>query len=163
MTNTRTVCALARKDVFRAEKMLQEMGAEPHAWRQTQIKRLPHSSATKEVVVPAASYVAARLSNAYKRHVLDDRGISPIALRVLGVARDDEIERFASALTPPPPTKAENPFSVGQPVTIGEVAPGVTPVPGTIAATDGEMCSVAVSMLGKLHLKIMHYSRLRPG
>jgi hypothetical protein len=156
MSNTRTVCALARKDVFRAEKMLQDMGAEPHAWRQTQIKRLPHSSATREVVVPAASYVAAKLSNAYKRHVLDDRGLAPIALRVLGMARDDEIERFTSALIPQPPTKAQNPFAVGQPVSIGEVA-------GTVAATDGEMCSVAVSMLGKLHLKIMHYSRLRPG
>jgi hypothetical protein len=51
---------------------------------------------------------------------------------------------------------ASNPYQIGQPVSLGEV-------PGVVASTVGEQCFVAVTMLGKQHLRPVHYSRLRPG
>jgi hypothetical protein len=55
----------------------------------------------------------------------------------------------------PTPTIA-NPYSIGQAVLIGEI-------PCTVAATDGPLCVIAWTMVGKQHLKPVHYSRLRPG
>ena len=52
--------------------------------------------------------------------------------------------------------RASNPFEVGQPVCVGDV-------PGVVADKIGEDCMVAVEMLGKQHLRPVHYSRLRPG
>jgi hypothetical protein len=54
------------------------------------------------------------------------------------------------------PAKIENPYNIGQPVLIGDV-------PGVVATTSGEDCVVAVTMLGKQHLRPLHYSRIRPG
>ena len=51
---------------------------------------------------------------------------------------------------------ASNPYAIGQSVCLGEV-------PGVVASTVGEQCVVAVIMLGKQHLRPVHYSRLRPG
>jgi hypothetical protein len=52
--------------------------------------------------------------------------------------------------------RASNPFAVGQPVCVGDV-------PGVVAEKMGEDCVVAVTMLGKQHLRPVHYSRIRPG
>ena len=54
------------------------------------------------------------------------------------------------------PANIDNPYTVGQPVMIGDV-------PGVVATRDGEDCVVAVTLLGKQHLRPLHYSRLRPG
>lgn len=51
---------------------------------------------------------------------------------------------------------ASNPYQISQPVWLGDV-------PGVVASTVGEQCFVAVTMLGKQHLRPVHYSRLRPG
>lgn len=48
------------------------------------------------------------------------------------------------------------PFKVGQSVYRGDV-------PGTVADVNGEMCMFAWSMLGKHHVKPVHYEQLRPG
>jgi hypothetical protein len=157
MSNTKTICSLPRKDVFKAEDAVRRLGVEARAWRETITRKMPQSKVTREVIVPAASYLSTGLPAGYKKHVLDERSVTPIVLRVLGTANDDEINRFQRAIAKTPaPTKTSNPFSVGQSGSLGELA-------GTVANLDGEMCSFAFDLLGKTHIKVVHYSRLRPG
>jgi|APGre2960657404_1045060.scaffolds.fasta_scaffold136505_2 hypothetical protein len=49
-----------------------------------------------------------------------------------------------------------NPYTIGQSVMYGEI-------PGVVAGTNGDVCVIAVTMLGKQHLRPLHYDRLRPG
>jgi len=157
MSNTKTICSLPRKDVFKAEEAVRRLGVEARAWRETITRKMPQSKVTREVTVPAASYLSTGLPAGYKKHVLDERSVTPIVLRVLGTANDDEINRFERAIAKTSsPTIAENPFKLGQVGILGEV-------PGTVASTDGELCSFAYDMLGKTHIKVVHYSQLRPG
>ncbi|MEQ1670122.1 MAG: hypothetical protein ABL893_04610 [Hyphomicrobium sp.] len=108
---------------------------------------VPYDDTGKRKRVTAPGYVFAGrvVSNAFLRHVKGKVGpVRPGDLVCLYV--------FKPRARPAP----SNPFSIGQPVLIGEI-------PGTIASTEGSKCLVAVSMLGKSHVRTLHYSRLRPG
>lgn len=71
------------------------------------------------------------------------------------VSRKDMI-RVATNLDRFQGRRCDNPFTIGQAVYRGEV-------PGTIAGTDGQMCAFAFEMMGKQHVRTIHYEQLRPG
>lgn len=84
----------------------------------------------------------------------------PVNSRYIGrpvgrVSRKDLI-RVANNLDRFQGRRSDNPFTIGQAVYRGEV-------PGTIAGTDGQMCMFAWTMLGKQHVRPVHYEQLRPG
>lgn len=51
---------------------------------------------------------------------------------------------------------AGQPYRLGQAVFAGDI-------PATVAGSDGDMVTVAFEMIGKQHVKTLHYSQLRPG
>lgn len=101
-----------------------------------------------------------RLHPLAPRYVIaHDKPFDAVYVRAaVGVIDKGELRQFqlTARLRRRTPTKPDNPFSIGQAVLIGEI-------PCTVAATDGPLCVIAWTMVGKQHLKPVHYSRLRPG
>lgn len=76
--------------------------------------------------------------------------------KAIGRVKFSDVRRIQSAVEQSSSKRPHNPFSLGQAVIVGEV-------PGVVASTQGEDCTVAVTMFDKQHLRVLHYSRLRPG
>lgn len=111
---------------------------------------IDRSGKRAKVTMPGYVFPQAALLRAYSKHV---RHVGEAGY--LGVVPIEELKR----LDIPKPSKRpqeKQPFSIGQSVFCGEF-------PGTVATTDGSICIVAVTLLGKQHLWPVHYSKLRPG
>lgn len=104
------------------------------------------SGKRKRVTAPGYVFAGRAVSSAFLKHVKGK----------VGHVRVNDLANLYVFKPKPVGHSKPNPFSIGQSVMIGEV-------PGVIASTDGHKCQVAVTMLGKQHLRTMHYSRLRPG
>ncbi len=76
--------------------------------------------------------------------------------RPVGLVSRKDLIRVATNLDRFQGRRCDNPFTIGQAVYRGDV-------PGTIAGTDGQMCMFAWTMLGKQHVRPVHYEQLRPG
>jgi hypothetical protein len=106
---------------------------------------VPRDPGTKRKAPVARGYVFSAHKPAFAKHVRGRVGtVTTSELARLYLKR----QRRA--------VEERNPYAVGQPVYIGEV-------PGIVSHRDGVKCSVAVTMLGKQHVRVLHYSRLRPG
>lgn len=102
------------------------------------------SGKRKRVTAPGYVFAGRPLRAAFVKHVRHEVGTAPVdALARLYVFK-------------PRKPASRNPYKIGQHVTVGEV-------PGVIAAIEGDICTVVVTMLGKQHLRPLHYARLRPG
>jgi len=99
-----------------------------------------------KVTAPGYIFANRAVQAAFLKHVRS---------KPLGFAKLSDIANLHIG-KPKPAPRDVNPFSIGQAVLIGEV-------PAVVASTDGVQCVVAVTMLGKQHLRPLHYSRLRPG
>lgn len=100
-----------------------------------------------KVTAPGYIFANRAVKAAFLKHVRS---------KPVGFARLSDIANLHVGKTPKAPQREVNPFSIGQSVLVGEI-------PGVVASTDGVQCVVAVTMLGKQHLRPLHYSRLRPG
>ncbi len=76
--------------------------------------------------------------------------------RAVGPVLRRDMIRVATHLDRVQGRRCDNPFSVGQSVYRGEV-------PGTVVDRNGETCWFAWTMLGKQHVRPVHYKQLRPG
>jgi len=143
--STLIVHRVAPNQEHKAAQELREHGIRAYVPRDRGSKRSPFTGKHKAM---APGYVIARaaISLAYAKHV---RGAP------LGMVRHDELARLYAGRPKSKPA-ARCPYAIGQAVTIGDI-------PGTVAAVQGETCIVAVVMLGKQHLRPLHYSRIRPG
>ena len=105
---------------------------------------VPRDLADKRKPPVARGYVFSGGKHAFARHVR-----TPV-----GAVTKAELGRLYAVRKPT--KRSANPFTIGQHVKMGEV-------PGVVASTHGDTCIVAVTMLGKQHLRPLHYDRLRPG
>jgi hypothetical protein len=105
---------------------------------------VPRDPAASRKAPVARGYVFSAAKPAFAKHVRSR----------VGCVTKAELARLY--LKPKKATAPNNPYAIGQHVMIGEV-------PGVVMNRDGAECSVAVTMLGKQHVRVLHYSRLRPG
>lgn len=112
---------------------------------------IDRSGKRAKVTMPGYFFPREAVRRGFSKHVLHQGEVG-----FLGVVPEADLKRMEIQKEKPQTSIETNPFAIGQAVMVGEVS-------ACIAGTDGPMCSVAVTMLGKTHLKLMHYSRLRPG
>lgn len=136
MSNRLTAYRVPPQMEFKAAKELREHGHRAYVPRDLADKRRPPI---------ARGYVFSGGKHAFARHVR-----TPV-----GTVTTAELGRLYAVRKPQKRTSA-NPFTIGQSVMVGDV-------PGVVATTTGDVCVVAVVMLGKQHLRPLHYDRLRPG
>jgi hypothetical protein len=145
MSNRALVYRCPPNSEHKAAQEFREAGIRAYVPRDRGGRRSPFTGC---LPAPAPSYVFPEkaLSTAYAKHV---RGAP------LGWVDKRDLRRL---YLDKPKTKASAfcPYTIGQAVNIGDI-------PGTVAAVQGETCIVAVTMLGKQHLRPLHYSRIRPG
>lgn len=136
MSNRLLAYRVPPQQEFRAARELRENGHRAYVPRDLADKRRPPV---------ARGYVFSGGKHAFARHVR-----SPV-----GAVTTAELGRLY-AVKKPRASRPTNPYEVGSTVLIGDV-------PGVVVDRSGEICTVVVSMLGKEHLRPLHYDRLRPG
>jgi hypothetical protein len=148
MSNRAVVYRTAPQKEFKAAEELTRAGYSPELPTETIERHTPGRKPTVRTVPIMRQYISANGKPHDAKYVKKAIGtVDPVEIIRLKTTMDRIQERALLAT---------NPYQIGQPVSLGEV-------PGVVASTVGEQCFVAVTMLGKQHLRPVHYSRLRPG
>lgn len=147
MTDILTAFHIAPQREFKAAQELDRAGIGYELPTETVTSRRTGSRKPVQRTVPAMrGYLPAERKPVNSRYI--GRPVGP-------VSRNDMI-RVVTNLDRVQTRRIENPFALGQAVYRGEV-------PGVVVDRDGEMCMFSWTMLGKQHVKPVHYSQLRPG
>ncbi len=148
MSNRAVVYRTAPQMEFRAAEELTRAGYSPELPTETIERHTPGRKPNVRTVPLMRQYISANGKPHDAKYVKKSIGTVDRVEIIRLKATMDRIQEKALL--------ASNPYQISQPVWLGEV-------PGVVASTVGEQCFVAVTMLGKQHLRPVHYSRLRPG